>query len=189
MRLGRPKDERKAHAFKKGFFLSFSFFFFRDKYNEQITVNELINNMKEYAGGGAYSHSKMYEELQKYFGEELIITELNGKSNVVTFTRTVSSIPHSIFYPKMSDEAQKRRNIEIAAELTKSEIKILATSRASYPRQDDTASRTANLDFEPDSLQLMLTTIFNGKDVDLIKDIFTHVMSLIIRKILLISFK
>ena len=67
----------------------------------------------------------------------------------------------------MSDEAQKRMIIEITAELTKSEIKILATSCASYPRQDDIASRTAYLDFEPDSLQLMLTTIFSGKDVDL----------------------
>ena len=72
-----------------------------------------------------------------------------------------------MFSPKMSDEAQKRMIIEITAELTKSEIKILATSCASYPRQDDIASRTANLDFEPDSLQLMLTTIFSGKDVDL----------------------
>ena len=124
--------------------------------------------MKEYAGGDAYSHPKMKEEeLQKYFGEELIITELKGKSNVVTFTRTASSILHSIFSPKMSDEAQKSMVIEIAVELTKSEIKILATSRASYPRPYDIASRTANLDFEPDSLQLMLTTIFRGKDVDL----------------------
>ena len=79
--------------------------------------------------------------------------------------------------------------IETAAELIKSELKTLASSHESYPSQDDIASRTDNLDFVPDSLQLMLTTIFNGKDVDLIKDIFTHVMSLIIRKILLISFK
>ena len=52
--------------------------------------------MKEYAGD-AYSHVKMKEELQKYFDEELVITELNGNSNVVTFTRTASSILHSFY--------------------------------------------------------------------------------------------
>ena len=57
--------------------------------------------------------------------------------------------------------------IKTAAEPIKSEIKTLATSRASYPCQDDTASRTDSLDFVPDSLQLTLTTIFNRNDVDL----------------------
>lgn len=57
--------------------------------------------------------------------------------------------------------------IKTAAEPIKSEIKTLATSRASYPSQDDIASHTDDLDFVPDSLQLMLTTIFNTNDVDL----------------------
>ena len=57
--------------------------------------------------------------------------------------------------------------IETAAELTKSKIKTLAPSRASYSSQNDIASRTDNLNFVPDSLQLLLTTIFSGNDVDL----------------------
>ena len=57
--------------------------------------------------------------------------------------------------------------IKTAAEPIKSEIKTLATSRASYPSQDDIASHTDDLDFVPDSLQLMLTTIFSRNDVDL----------------------
>ena len=63
VKLGRPKVQRKADAFKK----VASFLCVCDNDHEQITVNDLINKMKEYAGGDAYSHPKMKEEFQKSF--------------------------------------------------------------------------------------------------------------------------
>ena len=74
--------------------------------------------MEELTEGNAYSHPKMKLELQKYFGEELIITKLNGKSNVGIFRRTASSILYSFYMKQTNDEdAQKNMIIETVAEL------------------------------------------------------------------------
>ena len=112
----------KAAAFEK------VYSFFRVNDNEQMTVSDLINKMKEY--GDAYSYSKMKEELQNYFVVEMIITKVNGESNVVTYRKT-ASILHS-FYSKQvcGEDAQKRMIIETGSELIKIDIKTLATSRA-----------------------------------------------------------
>ena len=86
----------------------------------------------------------------------------------MTLGPTASSILHSFYLRQTTDEdAQKKMIIETAAELIKNDIKLQAASRAQYPSQDDIASRETNLDFVPDSLQLLLTTVFSGKDVDM----------------------
>lgn len=124
--------------------------------------------MAECNEGDAYSHPKMKEELQKYFGEELYITDLDGKSNVVTFRKTASSILHNFYLRQVNDEdGQKKMIIETAAELIKNDIKLQAASRVQYPSHDDIASRKTNLEFVPESLQLLLSTIFSGKDVEM----------------------
>ena len=82
--------------------------------------------MEELNEGDAYSHPKMKEELQKYFGDELIIINLEGKFNVVTLRPTASSILHSFYLRQTTEDAQKKMIIETAAELIKNDIKLQA---------------------------------------------------------------
>ena len=139
--------------------------FFSENDNEQLTVNGLSEKMGEYADGDAYSFPKMKSELKNYFGNELIISELHGKANVVTFRRTASSILHNFNTQQIKDEdTQKKVIIETAAELIKSDIKAKAASRAVYPSHDEIASCSTNLDFVNESLRLFLMNIFSGKD-------------------------
>ncbi|KAK7102301.1 hypothetical protein V1264_020539 [Littorina saxatilis] len=96
---------------------------------------------------------------------------MDGKANVVTFQRTTWSILHSFYStPETTDEETQKDNIiRAAAELIKSDIKKINTSRKEYPSPDSTFSITANLDFVPKSLQTFLGEIFSGKDTD-VKD-------------------
>ena len=125
--------------------------------------------MKDRTGGDADCHTKMKEELEKYYVEKLIITEIDGKSNVATFRRTASSILHSFYSESDTDdeEDQKGNTIKAAAELTKCDIKKVSASRKAYPSPDEIKCTAANLDFVPTSVQLFLRNIFSGKDVDL----------------------
>lgn len=162
LKLGRPRDAAEAEAFEKvaGYL--------RDNDNEKITINNLIEKMVQYSGDNAYTHLKMRKYLEEYFGEELFVTDMNGKSNVVTFKITASSILHNLHFSKTNNEdVQKKMIIETAAELIKCDIKALAASRELYPTQDDISSREKGVNFVPNSLQLMLRTIFTGKDVDM----------------------
>jgi hypothetical protein len=156
---GRPKNEQMADTFEK------IACFLEENDDEQVTVNDLIKKMKEISGENiAYSHLKMVQELQKRFGEDLIIAQVDGKANVVTCTKTPSSILHSFYAKQSSDEeAQKVHILKTAAELIKSDIKSVAASRDIYPSQDDIESLSLNLEFVPESLRLMLSIIFCGK--------------------------
>ena len=60
--------------------------------DEQITVTDLVNKMKEHCGDLAYSQIYMKKKLQEHFGPSIIITEINGKHNVVTLQK------HRSFY-------------------------------------------------------------------------------------------
>ena len=84
-RLGRPQDEEKLYAFLR------LAKFLQDNDDEQITVNDLVELMDDFLADSestAYGHTHMKQRLKEHFGDQLIITELNGKSNVVTFRST-----------------------------------------------------------------------------------------------------
>ncbi len=62
---------------------------------EQTTINDLIDSMKTYPGeSGSMPYSFMYmkQKIEDHYGDSIIIAEINGKSNVVTFTATASKI-------------------------------------------------------------------------------------------------
>ena len=52
--------------------------------NEKITVTDLVNKMKECCGDLAYSQKYIKKKLQEHFDLSTIITNINGKHNVVT---------------------------------------------------------------------------------------------------------
>lgn len=44
------------------------------------------------SGATAYCHTHLKAKIEEYFGDQIIITEINGKHNVVTFRSTAENI-------------------------------------------------------------------------------------------------
>jgi len=98
--------------------------------DEQVTIGDLVSRMQEYMPNSEYEpYSSVYmkTKLQEHFGDKIIVTELNGKHNVVTFRTTCKSILHDFYnQTRHTDiENEKLRFIQAAAELIKSDIKSL----------------------------------------------------------------
>lgn len=121
--------------------------------------------MEDICGDKAYSVVHMKKRLQTYFGSDIIITEVNGKPNIVTFRRTASSILNE-FYRRPSSkspEEKKLSMIETAAKLIKADIMSLKDSKAVYPSSVDINSEQ-NIIFVPDSLQTLLRALISQND-------------------------
>ena len=163
---GRPSDEEKLTAFYKvANFLS-------ENDEEQTTVGDLVSKMEAYLEGTgleAYTPKYMKIKLQEHFGENVIITELDGRPNVVTFRRTAESVLHQYFsQPKSTDcETEKKKLVEAAAQLIKNDIKSVHLSNEHYPSTEELSSLQDALDFIPESLKTLLSGLLTGKDIDL----------------------
>lgn len=107
---------------------------------------------------------KMKEELNKHFGEDLIIITEDGKPDLTTF-RKIASVRHTLYLtPSCENEDVLKENcIKAAGELIKSDIRNLQESKEHYPSSSNFSSLSANLDFVPISLKLLLGTIFCRK--------------------------
>ena len=136
-----------------------------ENHNEQITVGELVSKMKEICGEESYSMKFMKKRVMEHFGDDVIITEINGRPNVVTFRSTAASILHKLYeLPKQQDaESEKLLIIETAANLIKNYIKMMDTSRDIYPSPEDVGSVEKNLEFIPIPLRLFLRKMFVEK--------------------------
>ena len=61
-----------------------------DNDDEQITVSDLVEKMHQMCGEKAYGVSYTKQRLKEYFGDSVIITDINGKIDVVTLRRTAA---------------------------------------------------------------------------------------------------
>ena len=57
-------------------------------------MGELVLKMKEYCGEDSYTLKYMKKRTTEHFGNNVIITEINGKPNVVTLRSNAASILH-----------------------------------------------------------------------------------------------
>ena len=164
-KTGRPKEEVKLTAFLK------VVEFLEENDEEQTTVVDLVTKMQQYlldTDHEAYSVVYMKKKIQGHFGERIVITELNGKHDVVTFCSTVSAILYE-FHKQPKDntpEQEKMGIIKTAASLIKNDVKLKKIASDVYPTPAEMSSTTAALAFLPDSLQVLLRNMFVGKKVD-----------------------
>ena len=79
--------------------------YLQDNDNEQITVIDLVNKMKEITNSEAYSPVHMKRKLTEHFGNDIIITDIQGIPNVVTFRRTATSILQAFYQRQKSDDS------------------------------------------------------------------------------------
>ena len=138
--------------------------------DEQKTISDLIEKMKQYlmdSGSDCtpYRFTYMKDKLKEHFGDELVITEISGKSSIVTLKTTAASILHNFYcHSKLEDcNADKLRIIKTAAKLIKSDIQSVNQIKDSYASCHELSSVEEAVSFLPESLQLMLSTLFTFK--------------------------
>ena len=103
---GRPTDLVRAEAFAR------TMEYLEANDDEQVTVNALIKKIQEYMGDSnceAYTFKYMREQLHKRFGERIIITEINGVSNIVTFWQT-KCYSQLLATPEVPGKCDSRKN-------------------------------------------------------------------------------
>ena len=157
---GRNPDAQRVEAFDK------VIAYFEGNDDEQTTVHDLIAKMREFLDDDCepYGFTYMKAKLQERFGDEIVITELQGKMNVVTFCHTAASIIQKFYnQPKKGTaDEEKIRIIETAAKLIKSDVKTVTPDGTFYPSSADMSSTDTALSYLPDSLQLLLQTMAVG---------------------------
>lgn len=110
----------------------------------------------------------MKQKLVNHFGNRIIMTEISGMCNVVTFRHTAYSILQDFYNQPKDDNLanEKMRIIETAAKLIKSEVKSVVQLNKGYPTFAEMSSTNSALSFVPESLKQLLTKHAVGKNVD-----------------------
>ena len=104
--------------------------------------------------------------------DEIIVTEINGKPNVVTFRMITAKIMQN-FYNKRK---KKEWIILAAAKFLKTEIKEMKCCSRSHPNSNEIGSLKFYKQFVPTSLPLLLENIFTSTNKDLkVFDLFNSV--------------
>lgn len=165
-KVGRPESSARTNAFLK------VVEFLEQNQDEQMTVNDLVQKMAEYLENTEhepYSVVYMKTKLRKQFGDRIIMTDLPGKQCVVTLCETASSILYKFHQHQKhaKPEDEKLNIIKTAAKLIESEVKSTNQPYDVYPSNDEFSSRDSAVDLLPLTLQVLLKTMFAGKNVDL----------------------
>ena len=160
---GRPEDDDKQQAFLK----MCSYLEANDE--EQITVADLANKMKEYLCENdalGYGNYYLKQKLQEHYENSVCFAQKDGLNNVVTMREKTSYILRSHFEADedIDEEARKMKIIKTAARLLKSDIKtVVPSGTEKYPDTDMLQLDNA-LEYLPSSLRVFLDDLFVGTD-------------------------
>lgn len=125
-------------------------------------MSDLVSKMTDLCGDKAYT-CKYMKKITEYFQCEIVMAEVNGKKNVITFKSTADSLLHSFYRKSDSSAHEKEALIQTAANLIAEDIKALSSDRRCYPTSEEIASMDAYSKYIPQSLMMFLEHIFTGK--------------------------
>ena len=136
--------------------------------DEQTTITDLVKNMSQIIPD-PYTTKYMRQKLEQHLGDSIVITNVNGRLDVVTFRTKAAKILHTYHgTPKSTDEDQEKQQIiNAAADLARNEIKCIETSKESYPDSNNLSSLEENLKYVPGLLRTFLDRVLTGKSKDL----------------------
>ena len=156
---GRPCNTTSIKAFLD------TMQYFESHENEQLSVVDLVNIMSERCGNDSYSSVYMKKKMLEYFGDNIIIAEVNGKQDVVTFKSEAHAILHAFYKRSKSDEckSEKEAIITTAARFILNDIKSMDKRKDIYPQASQITAMETNLEYLPDSLQLLLQKVIDNK--------------------------
>jgi hypothetical protein len=166
----RPKFGRSSDSVRADAFIKITEYMEAND-DELTTIQDLIHTMEDFLADTdcePYAFTYMKEQLQKHFGDRITITDIKGRSNVVTFGETASALIQDFYYqPKQGNcDAEKLRLVETAAKLIKNDMKSVTQSKDVYPSSGEITSAEEAMAFIPGSLQLLLQTLAVGNDRD-----------------------
>jgi hypothetical protein len=135
--------------------------------DEQVTISQLVARMQTLCGDESYSPYYMKTKLKEHYGSSIFISEINGKSNVVTFRQNASTILHNFCKEstaQKSEEENKMSILKAAAAFMKNDIRSMPVNKQCYPSTE--AIQSAG-DYVPKSIAFFLRNTFSKKDSDL----------------------
>jgi len=156
---GRPTKTSAENAFKQ------VIEYFESNSENLISLYELISEMKVLCGDEAYSVVYMKKKIIEHFGGAVMISEMNGRKDVVTFRSTADAVLYA-FYKKGRDndiESEKAAIIKTAAKLVLNDIKDIEASKIEYPSTEEIMSVESNQKCVPESLHQFLNQIIDHK--------------------------
>ena len=136
-KVGRPKDTDQEQAFLR------MCTYYEENDEEQLSVTDLACKMKEYlqdTDSAPYGNQYLKSRLLEHYVDSVLVAEVAGFHDIVTFRRKTSQILHDYFNKPNEDdeEAHKSAIIEAAAKFIKSDIKgIVASLNDEYPKVTD----------------------------------------------------
>ena len=100
--------------------------------------------------------------------DSILITTINGKSNVVTFRYTADSIINEFYSQPHSDDSyvEKLKIVQTAVKLLQSDTKRVEQQRDIYPDACQMSSLDECLGYLPETLHILLQYLFVGKNTD-----------------------
>ena len=103
--------------------------------------------------------------MKEYFGEDVVIAEINGINDVVTLKLKANKILQDFYKTQRceKEEEEKTRLIIAAAKIIKSDIKSIFISKNYYPKSSE-ISVEESINYLPESLKHFLELIFVGQN-------------------------
>jgi len=163
---GRPKDELQEEIYND----ICKEMLEMEKNDENITVPLLVKKMSELAsdqGVKPYDIRYLKKRIEKDFDGKIIISNINGNADVITFKTTVSKILQNFQKTASSndDEIEKLRIIKTAADIIKNDIKQMNSNLTFYPTVEDIENSN---NFSPQTLLYFLQNLISCKNSSLI---------------------
>lgn len=136
-------------------------FFLQQHDDEQITVADLVEKMKQLCGENAYSPRYMKKRLMDHFKDEIIIFDKYG-----TLRDTANKIMQDFYHhSKFKDaEEEKLSILTTAAKLIKSERHSINVSKDVYPSASLISSLSEILNYIPKGLRTFLQGLLAEKE-------------------------
>ena len=103
-------------------------------------------------------------QFKEHFGDPLVITHINGKSNVVTFRNTAAAILQDFYNSQQKPDlsSEKIRLVQTPSKLIMSDIKLVETENNCYPSYDDFESQDKCISFLPETKLLEVLIVGKG---------------------------
>ena len=133
--------------------------FVEESDEEHLSFKECQQKMAEFTNE-PYTTKWLKTRFLQHYGDSVVIANSFGNDDVMYFRDSANSLLYDFYKQERSekDEDEKQRVIKLAADLIKSEVKEIVSSKESYFKLSD-LNATKMLSFVPDGLQLFLNRL------------------------------
>ena len=155
--VGRPANQENCKAFEH----LCQYLIKNDEC--QYSLTELFELYKGYCGGGeGYSQKWLQQKLLDYFGDDIIVTHVQGKTNVISFRDHSHKLMRDTWERSYSSSVTNDTDaiIDMAASIIRDEIRRKVYECSEYPDMSGLSSAKSMV---PKSLDRLLHGIIAGK--------------------------